>query len=302
MIEVLDPGAFTTVQDLGRPGFARYGVPPSGAMDALGLRAANLACGNAGDAAGLECTLVGPTLRFTADAVVALGGARFAASLDGEDVPSLEAFRVGAGQTLSVGRGIDGARCSVCVRGGLATEVVLGSRSAYVAAGIGAALRKGDRLPAFEASLDGELRVLDPGLLPPWPAPLRVMLGPQEDAFTDEARAAFLGGRYAVSTRADRTGIRLEGPALAHTAGAEIPPEGMVAGAIQVPGDGAPIILGPDRPVTGGYAKIATVISADLWLLGRLRPGDDVRFEAVGPELARAALADLETGLMSAMP
>jgi antagonist of KipI len=303
MIEVLEPGAFTTVQDLGRPGLGRWGVPPSGAMDALGLRAANLACGNAHDAAGLECTLIGPVLRFAADAVVAIGGSVFSPALDGDPVPHLAAFRVHAGATLTLGRTTQGARCYVSVRGGLDTEQVLRSRSAYPAGGIGGALAKGDRLAAGASDLQEPLRSVDPEGMPWW-APsitLRAVDGPQEDAFTPDARRAFFAEAFTVGTRADRAGVRLDGRPLRHERGAEIPPEGLVAGSVQVPPDGAPIVLGADRPATGGYAKIATVIGADLGRVGQAKPGDEVRFAAVDVEDARAAWASLEARLVSAV-
>jgi antagonist of KipI len=303
MIEVIEPGAFTTVQDLGRPGFGRWGVPPSGAMDAIGLRAANLACGNEQDAAGLECTIAGPVLRFETDAVVAIGGSVFSSTLDGEPVPHLAAFRVHPSQTLSVGRTTGGARCTICVRGGLATEVLLGSRSAYPAGGIGRAVVVGDRLPFGQADLDTPLRSLEERSLPAWSpaARIRAVPGPQDAAFSPEARHAFFGESFSVGTRADRTGVRLDGPPLRHSDRAEIPPEGLVAGAVQVPRDGAPIVLGVDRPATGGYAKIATVITADLSTLGQARPGDVIRFAEVDVEEARAAWASLEARLVSAL-
>ena len=302
MIEVLEPGALTTVQDLGRAGLGRFGIPPSGAMDEIALRAANLACGNEPGAAGLECTIAGPVLRFAADVVVALGGSEFSSTLDGEAVPRFAAFRVRAGQTLTVGRTTQGARCSVCVRGGIATETVLGSRSVYAVAGIGAPLARGSRLPVGDADLGVPLRVVDARTLPAW-APsqvLRAVPGPQEDAFTGGARRAFFAEAFRAGTRADRTGVRRVGPVLAHVAGAGIPPEGLVAGAVQVPPDGAPIVLGADRPATGGYAKIATVIAADLMLLGQAKPGDEVRFAEVDVAEARAAWVDLEARLSEA--
>lgn len=301
-IEVLEPGALTTVQDLGRPGLGAWGVPPSGAMDEIALRAANLACGNEAGAAGLECTIAGPVLRFLHDAVVAIGGSVFAASLDGRPVPHLAGFGVRAGQTLAVGRSTQGARCLVAVRGGIASEVVLGSRSAYPAAGVGKRVEADDILETGPHP-GSPMRSLDPRMLPAWSPSqtLRAVTGPQDDVFTPDAREAFFVEAFRAGTRADRTGIRLEGPRLAHASGAEIPPEGLVAGAVQVPPDGMPIVLGADRPATGGYAKIATVITADLPLLGQVKPGDEIRFVAVTVGEARAALADLERRLGEAL-
>lgn len=297
MIRVLAPGALTTVQDLGRPGYGALGVPPAGAMDPWELRAANLLAGNPQDAAGLECTLSGPTLRFQADAVIALCGARFDATLDGEAALHGEAFYVREGQTLAIGRARDGTRCYLAVRGGIDVEPVLGSRSTDVASGIGPPpLRGGDVLRAGRGG-DARLRRLRTGVRTG--ASMRAVPGPQEALFPSDARGAFWSGEFRVSPRSDRTGVRLEGIPIA--GGADLLPEGTAHGTVQVPAGGEPIVLGPERPITGGYTKIATVITADMSLIAQARPGDVVRLRRVSIEEARAAWLERERALLEAI-
>lgn len=299
-LRVVRPGVFTTVQDLGRPGFGASGVPPSGAMDPWALRAGNLLVGNGEGAAGLELTLTGPTVGFEADAVVALTGSEFERELEGREVPHATAVRVREGESLVLGRSREGARGYLAVRGGIAVAVVLGSRSTHAAAGLGGhqgrALAAGDLLPVGPASGDPPLRRLGPDALPAYRSEqaLRAVPGPQEAAFTGGGRATFFSSPYRVSPRSDRIGIRLEGPAVERVAAADLLPEGLPAGAVQVPADGQPILLGNDRPTTGGYIKIATVISADLGPAAQAKPGDALRFVEVGVAEAHALWRERE--------
>jgi biotin-dependent carboxylase-like uncharacterized protein len=306
-LEVLRAGPLTTVQDLGRPGWGSIGVPPGGAADSLALRLANRLVGNPDGAAGLEMTLTGPELGFAADAWVALAGSRFAATLEGSPVPHARALMVRVGQTLDVGRTLEGARAFLAVRGGLDVLPVLGSRSTFVVGGFGGIdgrpLRRGDRLPVGTIPAGARPLAAREALLPVYAADgvLRVILGPQLDRFAAEATDALLSGTYRVSTSSDRVGLRLEGPRLAHRGAADLLPEGIVCGALQVPGDGQPILLGRDHPTTGGYAKIATVIAADLWRLGQAKPGDRLRFAAVAVDEARSLYRSQEELLGSAV-
>jgi antagonist of KipI len=305
MIRVVAPGPFTTVQDLGRPGWGSYGVPPSGAMDTLALRAANLLAGNAEDAAGLEITMAGPALVFEASAVVALAGAAIEAAVDGIPVVPGESIGVEAGQRLDLGKMTSGARTYLAVRGGIDVPALLGSRSTLAAAGIGGL--RGRKLAEADfirvgATAGAPLgapprRRLGDAALPAPTEVVRAIAGPQDDAFTNAGFASFWGSAYSVDPRSDRIGVRLSGEAIEHARGADLDPEGVVAGAVQVPGDGRPIVLGPDRPTTGGYAKIATVITADLSLIAQARPGDTLRFVSVSIEEARAAWAERERAL-----
>ncbi len=306
-LEILRAGPFTTVQDLGRPGRGSIGVPPGGAADALALRLANRLVGNPEEAAGLEMTLAGPQIAFAAEAWVALAGSRFAATLEGSAVPHAEAFAVRAGQVLDVGRTLEGARSVLAIRGGLDVSLALGSRSTFVAGGFGGLdgrpLRRGDRLPVGAAPASARPLALRHGLLPAYASDgvLRVILGPQLERFVAGAKGSFLSSTYRVSTSSDRVGLRLEGPPIAHAGEADLLPEGIACGGIQVPADGQPIVLGCDHPTTGGYTKIATVITADLWRLGQAKPGDRVRFVAVEVDEARALYRRQEELLRSAI-
>jgi antagonist of KipI len=306
-LRVLSPGAFTTVQDQGRAGWASIGVPPSGAFDPFALRAANLLVGNDETAAGLEITLHGPALICEGDVVVAVVGAPFEITVDGRAVPVGVTVSLRAGQSLRVGRTRVGVRAWIAVRGGIDVPLVLGSRSTHAVAGLGGfsgrALVDGDVLSVGVAiAQDERPRRIDedPRPAPGSPRTVRVVPGPQAEAFTGTAESAFYAGVYAVTPRADRTGIRLEGdPVLADRA--DIDPEGVVPGAIQVPGDGAPIVLGPDGPATGGYAKIATVITADVPILAQARPGDTLRFVPMVVDEAREAYRARERALHAAI-
>lgn len=306
-VEVVVPGAQTTVQDLGRPGRMRSGVTPGGSADRAALVLGNRLVGNAPAAPGLECALVGPTLRFRQDTVVALTGADAGATLDGVPVPTWEPFRAGPGQVLALGVPQDGLRAYVCVAGGVAVPEVLGGRGTDLFGRFGGwhgrALAAGDLLPlgdpsdAAEALLRRRLadpasaRARDPA------APLRVVLGPQQDRFTAEGLAAFLGGDYRVSPQSDRMGVRLRGEPVAHAGPGELISEGIAAGAVQVPRDGQPIVLLAARQTVGGYPKVATVIGADLDRLGQARPGDALRFAAVDVAAARQASREEQSRL-----
>ncbi len=312
-IEVLRPGLLTTVQDRGRHGYQKFGVPVGGAMDEVALRAGNVLVGNPQDAAALEVTALGPQLRFLQDAVVALTGAEVEADLDGRPVPRYRSFRVRARQLLDVRACTRGLRAYLAVAGGLDVPVLLGSRSTCLMARFGGlggrALRAGDVLATGPPS--APLAELAGRELPePWrprhgaPVTLRVVLGPQDDAFTEAGRRTFLESEYRVSPHADRMGYRLEGPVIAHAGPADILSDWIPPGAVQVPGDGRPIILLADRQTTGGYAKIATVITPDIGRVAQLRPGESLAFRAVSvteaQHIARALEADL--GKLSAHP
>ena len=305
-IEVLRPGILTTVQDRGRFGHQKFGVPVSGGMDEIALRVANVLVGNTQGAAGLEITAMGPQLRFPADAVVALTGAEVDANLDGRPVPWYTSFRIRAGQVLDVRNCLRGLRAYLAVAGGIDVPVLLGSRSTCLVAGFGGlhgrALVTGDLLPVENpAALLSDLvdREVPLARRPRHRSSvrLRVVLGPQDDAFTDEGRHTLLESVYRVTPEADRMGYRLDGPRVAHSGAPDIISDWIPLGAVQVPGNGRPIILLADRQTTGGYAKIATVIRPDLSLVTQLRPGDAVSFQAVSVGEARAIVREVEAGL-----
>ena len=309
-IEVIEPGLLTTVQDLGRYGCQRYGVPVSGAMDAFSLRAANILVGNEQGAACLEMTVLGPRIRFLRNTLVALTGGDLAVRIDGTTLPRWRSVTVRGGSVLTSDSMVDGMRAYLAVAGGLDVPVIMGSRSTYIASGIGGhegrALRAGDVLAAGPPDPGRHtVRALPTGLEPlryGHSHVIRAMAGPQADAFAPGALETFFDSRYSVTIDSDRVGYRLSGPRLAHLAGADIISDGSPAGAIQVPASGMPIVLMADRGPTGGYAKLGTVISADLGRLAQARPGDAVSFRQVSADEALAALGEQEEILHSMDP
>jgi biotin-dependent carboxylase-like uncharacterized protein len=283
MIEVLAAGALTTVQDLGRPGWAHLGVPRSGAADPRSLRLANRLLANPESAAALETTLVGPRLRFDRDATVALTGAPVDARVGDRAVAMNAPVRVLAGEVLELGPATTGLRTYVAVRGGLACRLTLGSAATDVLTGLGPRpLRAGDRLavgppPAAQPAVD----VAPTRALAAEPV-LEVLPGPRADWFTPDALRLLTSSVYAVSDTSNRVGLRLRGPALSRCRDDELKSEGIVGGALQVPPSGTPILLLADHPTTGGYPVIAVVASVDLPLAGQLRPGQRLRFRVAG--------------------
>jgi biotin-dependent carboxylase-like uncharacterized protein len=306
-IDVVDGGMLTTVQDLGRYGYQRYGVPTSGALDLFSLRAANRLVGNADSAAGLEVTLLGPRLKFLVPATIALTGADLGARLDGRALPRWQSALVEAGATLSFGEPRDGMRAYLAVAGGIDVPVVLGSRSTYTRSRLGGMkgrpLKEGDILEVCgdrPVLLGGALRMPEANR----PAyghtqTLRVVLGPQEDRFSARGIDTFLSSTYTVSPQSDRMGYRLTGPTIEHLRGPDIVSDGTPFGAVQVAGDGVPIVLLADRGTAGGYTKIATAIGPDLPRLAQAAPGDTVRFARVDLEAAYEAVREQERQLES---
>ncbi|CAN5659922.1 biotin-dependent carboxyltransferase family protein [soil metagenome] len=304
IIEVIDGGFFTTVQDLGRFGYQRYGVPVSGAMDLFALRAANALTGTPEGAAALEITLHGPRLRFLIDTMLAMTGGDLRPRLDDAPMPMWQPAAVAAGAVLSFDGGGEGLRAYLAAQGGFDVPLVLGSRSTFTRTGLGGfegrAIKTGDRLAAFTTSA----ALVQGRTLPAVDIPryghrhlVRVLPGPQDDAFTAAGMATLLSAEYLISPNSDRIGCRLEGPRIEHRAGADIISDGTPFGAIQVAGDGLPIILMADRGTTGGYAKIATVISADLYQIAQALPGELVGFQAISMEEALMALREQEATL-----
>lgn len=308
-LTVVRPGLLTTVQDLGRWGHQAVGVPVAGAMDTYSARLANTLVGNPEAAAVLEVTLLGPTLRAETDVVVAVAGAVFDLTLDGRPVPHGAAVPISAGGVLRFGARSVGTRAYLAAAGGIETTPVLGSRATHVVSRMGGlegrALAAGDQLP-LGVPAAAPRRAATAAPLPvsgsPGSPQLRVLLGPQDDWFTVAAMNALVGGLFTVSARSDRMGYRLEGPALETRRAGELISEPVAFGALQVPADGAPILLMADRQTAGGYPKIATVIAADLPLAGQLAPGDTVRFAACTRAEARAALIARERDLLRAVP
>lgn len=303
-LEVSDGGLLTTVQDLGRGGYQRYGVPVAGAADSLALRAANRLVGNEPDAAGLECTVSGPSLVALRPIVAAVTGADLGAVVERNDlgrfeVPPWSSFLLRPGNVLGFDGRRSGARAYIAFAGGIDVPEVLGSRSTYLTAGFGGlegrALRSGDRLGLRPAG-----RPAAPGLK--WPrenrerneseTTIRLVLGPQDDYFTEQGIATLASSVYTVASASDRMGLRFEGPALEHR-GRDFVSDGIMQGGIQVPPNGLPILMLADRATMGGYPKIATAALADLSRLAQLLPGARVRFHVVSREEARSAYLEL---------
>lgn len=304
-IEVHAPGLLTTVQDLGREGFGPMGVSPSGAADAVSLRLGNRLAGNAEGAAAVEMTLVGGAFHFPQGAVIALSGSDFGATLDGASVGLWAPVQMQPGQTLRLGATRSGARCYLCVHGGIAVAPLLGSSSTHVLSGLGGfegrPLRRGDIILTGPASGRFRKRTVAPQALERLSRRkvLRVTAGPQSDWFSASSQREFYGGVYRVAEESNRMGLRLGGAPVAAEPGREMITEGVPLGAVQVPAGGQPIILFVEQQTTGGYPKIANVISADLHSVGQLRPRDEIRFECVEFETARSLLREQETLLAS---
>ncbi|MFF5146765.1 biotin-dependent carboxyltransferase family protein [Streptomyces sp. NPDC013157] len=279
---VVRAGALTTVQDRGRPGHAHLGVPRSGALDAPAAALVNRLTGNAPDAAVLETTLNGCAVRPRSTVVVAVGGAPCSVTVGGRPAAWGAPVVVPAGELLDVGTARSGVRSYVAVSGGIAVEPVLGSRSTDLLSGLGPApLADGTVLPVGAPVGPHARGDVVPQPSPPAELVLRVTLGPRAGWFTPEAVRAFTSRAYRVSSASNRIGLRTEGPALGRARTGELPSEGMVLGAVQVPPDGRPVVFLADHPTTGGYPVIAVVRAADLPAAGQAVPGIPVRFVAV---------------------
>jgi len=303
-LSVIAPGIHTTVQDLGRVGYQAMGVPVAGALDPVALRLVNVLVDNEPATAALEFLYQGPTLEVNTRSV------RVAAAWADIEVLGEPARRIPPWQSIRLTQGtrfrLGAPQGSVCgylaIQGGLALASVLGSLSTYTRGRIGGlegrALGAQDALPLAQPTAETwpEVRLSAPPNAGP-PERIRVVLGPQDADFTAAAVATFLAASFIVSKDADRMGLRLDGPELSHARGYNIVSDGIATGAIQVPGSGHPIIMLADHQTTGGYPKIATVISADLPAVGRLRPGDSIRFRAVSTAEAEAARRALEADI-----
>jgi len=301
MILVEEPGLFTTVQDLGRPGFGPIGVSAAGAADVVALRVGNRMVGNPEGAAALEMTLSGGTFLFPNGGMAALAGSDFGAAMDHLPAPVWQTFEIPRGGRVRVGQTRSGARCYLCVRGGIDVPLVLGSASTHVLCGLGGfqgrTLRKGDVLRIGKAGIEYRARA---GGLPDALQPrktLRCTGAPQTGWFSETDRGLFHNSIYRVTEDANRAGLRLEGPVITAPAGGHMTTAGAPLGAIQVPASGQPIILFVEQQTTGGYPEIASIITADISSVGQLRPRDEVRFECVDLATARDLLRKQEEAI-----
>ncbi len=307
-VHVVKPGLLTTVQDRGRWGFQALGVSVAGPMDPVSHRIANAMAGNAGDAAVLEVTLVGPELVFDDERMVAVAGAEFEIAIDRQPVGGTGSFVVPAGATLRFGHRLRGTRAYIAIAGGIDTPPVLGSRATHLPSAMGGfggrALAAGDRLSCGAARTRPDAGAharpaAVPNSVPDGLATLRVLPGPQSDRFAAGALDALQSAPYRIASSSNRMGFRLSGPPLAHTRGADVISDATPLGVVQVPASGQPILLMADRQTSGGYPKIATVITADIGLAGQLGPGDTISFAVCSPGEAMTALIGQEQHLMA---
>ncbi len=298
VFHVLKPGFFSTVQDLGRFGYLRYGVPISGAMDTFSFITANLLVANSPDNACLEITLIGPELQALTKTQIAITGGVAFPKINGQSVPMWQTLEVQEGDVISFGKMENGCRAYISIRGGINTPIVLGSRSTYVRGGFGGIcgrqLKTGDTIEGFDApSL--QTRFSTPEELVPQLSDhfaVHVVLGPQYDMFMKKGIRTFLSNSYEVTLEADRMGYRLEGPMIEHKAKADIISDALLPGAVQVPKSGKPIIIMRDAQTTGGYPKIAVAISPDVSLLGQAKPKDTIEFSKITIEQAQEKLRE----------
>ena len=303
-ITVLNPGLLTTVQDQGRIGYQQFGVSVSGVMDPRSASLANILVGNDEKEAVLECTMMGPHLQFNQANCIAITGGDLMPTLDGKPIPNYTAVKVEAGQVLKFTMPKTGCRAFIAFAGGLDIPEVMGSRSTYMKAKIGGLngrkLEKGDvigfRAPKAELK-NMNFRSMASEFVPRKEYTVRVVLGPQDDYFTEEGIKTFLSEPYTVTAEFDRMGCRLEGAVIKHKDGGDIISDGIAFGAIQVPSSGNPIIMLGDRQTTGGYTKIGNVISVDFRILAQLKQGDKVRFEQVSVKFAQDALLTQRSAL-----
>lgn len=274
------PGPLATVQDLGRPGHAHLGVPRSGAADERAFRLANRLVGNPEGAAGVEFTLGGAALRFRRNAWIAVTGAPLPFRIDGRAYGTNAPCHVLAGALVEFGTPSSGLRSYLAVRGGVVVDEVLGSRSTDLLSGLGPApLSPGDRIPVGSADGFGDIAV-DIAPAPPLPETpvLRILPGPRDDWFAEDAMTVLTSTAYVVSPDSNRVGVRLDGPPLVRVREGELGSEGVVTGSLQVPPSGTPIIFLADHPTTGGYPVVAVLASADVADAAQLRPGQRLRF------------------------
>ena len=305
-IEILSAGLQTTVQDRGRHGFGRFGVAPSGALDSFALRIANLLVDNPEDEACLETLLMGLRIKALADVLIAVSGANLQPQINKRPLPMWRSHVFRKGEILSFLGPVSGCRAYLAFGGSIQIPEIMGSTSTNLPSAFGGyqgrALQRGDilSLDLPSTGLNAAGRALNPERIPVYPDAwaLRVTWGPQDEDFPQTALDVFVNSTYSVSAESDRTGIRLDGPTVhkKEDTSESIISEGVISGCIQIPGDGKPIII-LGETVTGGYRKIATVISADLPFLGQIKPGDEIKFQVVNLDESNQALGELEAGI-----
>ena len=301
-ITVIQPGLQSTVQDLGRNGYAHYGISASGAADCLSLRIGNLLVGNPESSSGIEMTLLGGTFRFEEDAFIALCGSEFEATLDAYPIQWQRGFYVRAGQILGVGPTQSGARCYLCVRGSVDVPIYLSGKTTHIMSKMGGLngrpLEKGDTINIGDLSKVSQPIILNK-ILNINKTIIRITNGLQSEWFSDSIWNQFTSKPFTVSESSSRMGIRLTGNSITSDHGNEILTEGIPLGGIQVPGSGDPILSFVEHQTTGGYPKIANVITADLCKVGQLKPGDQFKFQRISIEEGERLRLEQESFIQS---
>ncbi|MBM7613505.1 5-oxoprolinase subunit C family protein [Alkaliphilus hydrothermalis] len=294
-IKIIKAGLLTTLQDKGRFGFQQYGIPVAGAMDQYSLQLANLLVGNEVDNTALEFTLMGPTIQFEDNLTFAITGGEFQPTLNGKSIKMYQTIYAKKGDELAFSTVLNGCRGYLAIEGGFGVERIMGSQSTYLRGGFGGfegrKLRSGDLIPLGKPTSGRSLgiRRIPKDMIPEYKSErvIRVIMGPEDNRFSKEGIETFLREEYHLSNQLDRMGYRLEGKKIQHLDGADIISGGINFGAIQVPGEGKPIIMMADHQTTGGYTKIANVISVDLPYLAQMKPEDKVTFKAITVEEAQ---------------
>lgn len=303
--KILNPGLFTTIQDSGRFGYESLGAPTSGAMDVFSFKVANILVGNAIDEPVLEVTLLGPRIEFLRDAFISITGANIIPLINGEKRPTWSSFPVKKGDVLSFSPMTEGCRAYIAVAGGLKAQNIMGSASTYVRGKIGGIsgrpLKKGDILRVKkDDNVERKSYKVKNDYIPTYEemTNVRIILGPQDDYFSNDAIKKLLSSTYTLTNESDRMGFRLDGPEIRPIDNKyDIITDGLIPGAVQIPGNGKPIIMMKDAQTTGGYVKIANVISVDLPKLAQLKPGGKLRFEEVNLNKAHELLKDVNKTL-----
>lgn len=289
IMKILKPGMYTTIQDVGRYNYQKSGMSVSGAMDQFSLKVANILVGNKDSEACLEATLFGLEIKFDGDALIAVTGANLGPMINNKAVDMWSGVKVSGGDVLSFGAAKTGCRGYIAIANGIDVPLVMGSKSTYVKGKVGGfkgrMLKAGDeiKIGSLGENNFNSIVKLPTEFIPSYNKDntLRVVMGPQDDYFTEDGINTFFNTPYEVTNEFDRMGYRLSGSKISHATGADIISDGITMGSVQVPGHGAPIIMMADRQTTGGYTKIATVITPDIDIVGQLKPGDSIRFKSI---------------------
>lgn len=304
-IKIINPGILTTIQDKGRWGYQAYGMPVAGYMDDFSARIANLLVGNSQDEALIEATLVGPEIEFQSSSLISICGADMGGEINGRSVPMWTSILVGKDDRLKFTGLKSGLRTYIAFRGAIQVPVIMGSKSTFTRGKIGGfqgrKLQAQDLIPIENLDSVKEGSYLPQEFIPSYQGEdnlIRLVMGPQDDYFSQEAKETFLKSKYEITSEADRMGYRLEGAKIQHDKGADIISDGISFGSVQVPGHGHPIIMMADRQTTGGYTKIATVISPDLPKLAQLGPGSSLRFKALTVDEAHEEYRTYESQIL----